>query len=111
MKLKRIHITAVDNIVVPLKTVMELSDDQILASDTDIRHNGIWIEENKKNWGTLINFISGKVKNNEDETEDILAGFNNQDRQYLSQDKQETGAHDICYLDEPCVCLLYGGGM
>ncbi|MDE6150854.1 MAG: RHS repeat-associated core domain-containing protein, partial [Prevotella sp.] len=34
MKLKRIHITAVDNIVVPLKTVMELSDDQILTSDT-----------------------------------------------------------------------------
>ena len=43
---------------------MELSDVQILASDTDIRHNGIWIEENKKNWGTLINFIFGKVKNN-----------------------------------------------
>lgn len=64
VKQKRIHITAVDNIVVPLKTVMELSDDQILASDTDIRHNGIWIEENKKNWGTLINFIFGKVKNN-----------------------------------------------
>ena len=63
VKQKRIHITAVNNIVVPLKTVMELSDDQILASDTDIRHNGIWIEENKKNWGTLINFISGKVKN------------------------------------------------
>ena len=34
VKQKRIHITAVDNIVVPLKTVMELSDDQILTSDT-----------------------------------------------------------------------------
>ncbi len=47
VKLKRIHITAVDNIVVPLKTVMELSDDQILTSDTDIHHKGILSEEDE----------------------------------------------------------------
>ncbi|MCM1078563.1 MAG: DUF6443 domain-containing protein [Bacteroidales bacterium] len=33
-KLKRIYITAVDNIVVPLRTTITLTDDQILASDT-----------------------------------------------------------------------------
>ena len=45
VKLKRIYITAVDNIVVPLKTVMELSDDQILTGGTDNCHNVIFAEE------------------------------------------------------------------
>ena len=45
VKQKRIHITAVDNIVVPLKTVMELSDDQILTGGTDNCHNVIFAEE------------------------------------------------------------------
>ena len=62
VKQKRIHITAVDNIVVPLKTVMELSDDQILTSDTT-EYSGNLVFENGRLDKVL--FSSGYVSCND----------------------------------------------
>ncbi len=67
VKLKRIHITAVDNIVVPLKTVMELSDDQILTSDTT-EYLGNLVFENGRLDKVL--FSSGYVSCNDDDNQE-----------------------------------------
>ena len=67
VKQKRIHITAVDNIVVPLKTVMELSDDQILTSDTT-EYSGNLVFENGRLDKVL--FSSGYVSCSDDNNQE-----------------------------------------